>query len=271
MKRSSKEEKKEITERFLKFWNYLLAAGIVKNEAELKKKTKIGNMISEMKEKRSNVGALTLFRTIKAFPQLNCNWLFHNKGSMLIDDLTTSESDARTIVTVNKDGHRNVIFVNTKAAAGYLNAYGDPEFIAELPAFNLPELSKGDYRMFEVDGESMYPTLHHGDMVVCQATSRSNIKNSELYVVVTQQHGLLVKRIFNEVKKKGILLLKSDNKLNGTKYRDIPVNAEEILELWKVVRRIIKQPDTHATIHSTIDELKARLALLEEQVKQSNR
>ena len=54
---------------------------------------------------------------------------------------------------------RNLIhFVPVKAAAGYLAGYADSEFIDELNTFTLPMLSGGNYRAFEIIGDSMMPT-----------------------------------------------------------------------------------------------------------------
>ena len=54
---------------------------------------------------------------------------------------------------------RNLIhFVPVKATAGYLAGYADSEFIDELNTFTLPMLAGGNYRAFEIIGDSMMPT-----------------------------------------------------------------------------------------------------------------
>ena len=54
---------------------------------------------------------------------------------------------------------RNLIhFVPVKAVAGYLTGYADSEFIDELNTFTLPMLTGGNYRAFEIIGDSMMPT-----------------------------------------------------------------------------------------------------------------
>src|SRR6476661_7302853 len=54
---------------------------------------------------------------------------------------------------------RNLIhFVPVKAAAGYMTGYADSEFIDELNTFTLPMLTGGNYRAFEIIGDSMMPT-----------------------------------------------------------------------------------------------------------------
>src|SRR5689334_20117215 len=55
-------------------------------------------------------------------------------------------------------GTGEIQFVPVKAAAGYLAGFADPEFIDELNTFTLPMLAPGNYRAFEIVGDSMLPT-----------------------------------------------------------------------------------------------------------------
>src|SRR5690606_5504548 len=45
-------------------------------------------------------------------------------------------------ITVDNQDNENIEIVPQKAAAGYLNGYADPEYIEELPKFQLPVLPK---------------------------------------------------------------------------------------------------------------------------------
>jgi hypothetical protein len=49
-------------------------------------------------------------------------------------------------VTVDADDRENIELVPVKASAGYLNGYGDPEYVAELPKFSLPMFGQGTFR-----------------------------------------------------------------------------------------------------------------------------
>jgi phage repressor protein C with HTH and peptisase S24 domain len=69
---------------------------------------------------------------------------------------------------VDKEENERITFVPIKAAAGYLTRYQDVEYIQQLPSFNLPNLKDGTYRAFEVEGDSMKPTIHAGDIVICR-------------------------------------------------------------------------------------------------------
>ena len=60
-------------------------------------------------------------------------------------------------ITVDSNGENTIEIVASKAKAGYLTGYGDPEFIENLQRISLPFLSNGKYRAFPIDGDSMPP------------------------------------------------------------------------------------------------------------------
>ena len=125
---------------------------------------------------------------------------------------------------------RNVIhFVPVKATAGYLAGYADSEFIDELNTFTLPMLAGGNYRAFEIIGDSMLPTPS-GSIIVGEKVegNTEDIKNNEAYIVVSRNEGIVYKRIVKSNKAKNKLTLVSDN----PQYQPYQVNAEDIVELW---------------------------------------
>jgi transcriptional regulator with XRE-family HTH domain len=65
-------------------------------------------------------------------------------------DAYVKGSNLRVLTTtVNAGTRENIELVAEKAKAGYATGYADPEFIGELPVFNLPFLSdKRKYRTF---------------------------------------------------------------------------------------------------------------------------
>ncbi len=137
-----------------------------------------------------------------------------------------------------------VTFVPVKAAAGYLAGYADPEFLDELNTFTLPMLAPGDYRAFEIIGDSMLPTPSGSVIVGEKVGSFKEVKNSNTYIVVSNADGVVYKRIItnddrtkegNEHNENKLTLL-SDNPL----YEPYQVNATDIVEIWKAVYIIHK-------------------------------
>ncbi|XOV95180.1 MAG: XRE family transcriptional regulator [Bacteroidota bacterium] len=133
-------------------------------------------------------------------------------------------------ITVDKEDKENIELIPQKAAAGYLNGYADPEYLSDLPRFNLPMLpSNATYRAFEISGDSMLP-LPSGSIVIGKyIESIQDIKNGKTYVLLTNKEGIVYKRVFNYIEEKGKLFLVSDNK----SYSAYELDPAELMEIWE--------------------------------------
>ena len=132
---------------------------------------------------------------------------------------------------------RNIIhFVPVKAAAGYLAGYADSEFIDELNTFTLPMLAGGNYRAFEIIGDSMMPTPSGSIIVGEKINTTEEVKNDQAYIVVSRHEGIVYKRIVKSNKTKNKLTLVSDN----PQYQPYQVNTEDVVELWQAQMVISK-------------------------------
>lgn len=159
---------------------------------------------------------------------------------LLLKDLNNSSSNylAKRRQQKMMSADRNIIhFVPVKAAAGYLAGYADSEFIDELNTFTLPMLSSGNYRAFEIIGDSMMPTPS-GSIIVGEKVegNTDEIKNNQAYIVVSRHEGIVYKRIVKSNRAKNKLTLVSDN----PQYQPYQVNAEDIVELWQAQMVISK-------------------------------
>jgi len=126
-------------------------------------------------------------------------------------------------------GRGDIPFVPVKAAAGYLAGFADPEFIDELNTFTLPMLTGGDYRAFEIVGDSMMPTPSGSVIVGEKVENLDEIKSNNTYVVVSKTDGIVYKRMLKNNRQKGKYTLVSDNPT----YQPYTVAAEDILEVWQ--------------------------------------
>ena len=137
-------------------------------------------------------------------------------------------------IAVDSENEELITFVPIKASAGYLTGYGDLDFIEELPKFRLPfnELSRGKtYRAFEIKGDSMLP-ISSGSYIICEyVTDIKSLKSSYCYVLVSQDEGIVYKRVINRIQDSREFVLKSDNK----EYEPYNINCESITEAWKAV------------------------------------
>jgi transcriptional regulator with XRE-family HTH domain len=139
-------------------------------------------------------------------------------------------------ITVDKANKENIEYVPIKAKAGYLAGYSDPEFLKELPKFNLPNVSGGGtYRLFPISGDSMLPIPSGSDVLGKYVADWSSIKPRTACIVVLNGNADFVFKMITLVGQE--VLLESLN----TKYKPYKVNIGEVLEIWQYDRYISKQ------------------------------
>lgn len=134
-----------------------------------------------------------------------------------------------------------ISFVPVKAIAGYMSGYGDPAFVDELNTFTLPMLAPGNYRAFEILGDSMMPTPSGSIVVGEKVEEVETIKPTDTYIVVSRGEGIVYKRIEKTGRTKKQLTLVSDNPA----YRPYVVSTADIMELWKaqlIISKPVAQP-----------------------------
>ncbi len=192
--------------------------------------------------KRSLVGA---YEEERADPRLDVLEIVGDIFKLSLDDLLLKDLSNTGGSYLNKrrqqkmmTADRNIIhFVPVKAAAGYLAGYADTEFIDELNTFTLPMLAGGNYRAFEIIGDSMLPTPS-GSIIVGEKVEggMDEIKNNMAYIVVSRNEGIVYKRIVKNNKAKNKLTLVSDN----PQFQPYQVNADDIVELWQAQSVISK-------------------------------
>ncbi|MFM2138579.1 MAG: hypothetical protein RJA57_886, partial [Bacteroidota bacterium] len=116
-----------------------------------------------------------------------------------------------------------------KAAAGYMAGFNDPEFVDELNTFTLPMLTGGNYRAFEIIGDSMLPTPSGSVIVGEKVNDLEEVRNNAACIVVSRTEGIVYKRVQKNGRQKNKLTLISDN----PSYHPYTINAEEVLEMWQ--------------------------------------
>lgn len=172
------------------------------------------------------------------------------------------------VITIDQTGNENVMMVPAKARAGYLHGYEDPEFISTLPTYRLPGLSNGTYRMFEIEGLSMYPTFDDKDILITQFVENLNaLRDDRIYVVVTKNDGIVVKRVLNRLVKDNKLILKSDNYKLKDEYPPLVVDPQDVLEMWYGIAFMSRQMRSPNEIYTRVADTEARLTLLESELK----
>ncbi len=169
-------------------------------------------------------------------------------------------------ISVDQDNNGNIELVDTKAQAGYLQSFSDPEFIRDLPKISFPDIPAGTYRGFKIDGDSMLP-VEPGSVIICTyVESLEHIKDDKTYIVVSKDDGLVYKRI----KKLGDkLLLNSDNAL----YPPYEIQYSEIAEAWEFYA-LLSFNDTKGSAENVmdarLDAIQQKLNMIDHQISHLN-
>ncbi|MDH7913759.1 LexA family transcriptional regulator [Winogradskyella sp. SYSU M77433] len=222
-----------------------------------------GRPQSDGSRKKTKPGYDVLSAIIEEF-DINPDYLFGKSDVMLKSEaaINPTYSGMPQVIAVNQTGNENVIYVPVKARAGYLNGYGDPEYIETLPSFNMPHLTNGTFRCFEVKGNSMVRTFFDGDLVFGKyVEDLRDIKDGRVYVIVSKNDGIVLKRVINRIEQRGKLILKSDNK-DGN-YPTYTINTEDIVEVWYVTMYASKQMPEPVDIYDRLHELESKVVDLE--------
>jgi transcriptional regulator with XRE-family HTH domain len=201
------------------------------------------NLADETGLNRAVIGA---YEEKRAEPSLATLQRFSDFFKISLDELVKKEWRAEkrkkkkspvqlrilTVPVDSKTGNEKVSVVPLKAAAGYLNGFGDVEYIESLPVFDLPlkEISAQlTYRIFQIAGDSMLP-LESGSYVITQFESDwLNLKKGQCYVFVTESEGIVYKRLIDKPGPRRGFVLGSDNPV----YEPYQVTMDEVKEVWR--------------------------------------
>lgn len=171
-------------------------------------------------------------------------------------------------ISVDQNENENIELVPVKASAGYLNGFSDPQYVKDLPKFQLPlpALRQGTFRAFEIMGDSMLP-IQPGSIIIGEYMDNWNdVKTGETYIIISKNEGVVYKRAGNRFKENKELKLISDN----TIYDPYSVAADDILEIWKA-KAYISTTLPEPTTEPTIETLSSMMAQMQKSISQLNK
>lgn len=213
--------------------------------------------------KRSLVGA---YEEERAEPRIDvleivCDMFKLTLDDILRKDLSTQTDNYMARRRALKMSHlpQPIPFVPVKAAAGYLAGYADEDFIDELNTFTLPMVSGGNFRAFEIIGDSMLPTPSGSIIVGEKVDTLDSLKNNTACILVSRHDGIVYKRVQKNSRTRNKLTLVSDN----PSFQPYSINAEEVLEMWQAQFVISK---TNITQTWNVGQLANIVADLQQQV-----
>ena len=171
--------------------------------------------------------------------KLNVNpiWFETGEGEMLKSNFT--QSDVRNVDTQTMNWIQ-IPFIPVHARATFAETFETE--IHELSTLTIPRLPGINYengKVFEVDGDSMDPTLITGEQVFCEYVDPADWKYITGPVVVAFGNNLIVvKRIKENNLSNGELTLWSDNEMGG-KFT-LNTEQDQIRRMYKVRYTVYK-------------------------------
>ena len=170
---------------------------------------------------------------IRAYPDLNQQWLLTGEGNML------KTAEAAPFIPRARAG---VPLVSQYAYAGYLGGYGDPEYVEQLPTidFTPDREMTGNWLAFEVKGDSMddgsKESYVEGEIVICREVEREYWRDSRLFInkrdfVIVHEEGILIKRITEHDLQQHTITIHSLNPM----YPDRTLRLEQVKQIFSIV------------------------------------
>ena len=225
----------EVSRRFVEVHDHLRATNIINSTRHLAITLDYAPQSMDLVIKGKRDAPVDLIRKLVSRYGVNAHYLFMGEGSMFFEDTDRkAEMDQSYIHTRGR-----IIHVPVHARAGYGDQFNDPVFLESLPTFTLPgpRFQQGEFRCFDIDGDSMEPTLSPGDRVVCSQIEQihwiNSIRDRLVYVVVTD-NDVFAKRVVNNYAKEKCLELHSDNEF----YAPFKLPYNQIKEVWSVEVKI---------------------------------
>lgn len=201
---------------------------------------------------------------------LNIDWLESGTGDMhvkqgrleatplhLASDPNDYDNDGTRFEAL-ADGtlRMRVAIIPSKAFAGYLRGFQDPEFYEDLDHISIDVYRQhsGHYLAFEVKGESMTTlepehfreSIFDGSIAIGRDLSRHqwryklHIHNYSAWVIVHKTEGILIKQIIAHDVDRGVITIHSLNP-NKNEFPDEDLFLDDIEQIFNVVQVVNKR------------------------------
>lgn len=177
------------------------------------------------------------------YSDVNPEWFFTGQGEMLKGEVAAPEPQIVHFEMPGED-YTAIPVVDIEAAAGFGAANTD--YIDESQLIYLPKsMLRGqrDRLCIKVSGDSMEPTLYNNSRVVIRLLDEGEweyAQTGEIYVVTDREGQTYIKRLTNNLRTTGNIILHSDNE-NQLLYKPFSMPEEDILRIWAVELYLVRK------------------------------
>lgn len=212
----------------------------------------LSGAVADLERGRTKMAGYIVTRLLELY-QVNPLWLFGKSKQkyLSISDRAVSPQ----VLTIDSKGEENILMINQKVSAGYADNMHDPEFVGSLPVFTfpIPNFRNATFRCFQIEGDSMEPSVKSGDWIIAQAVENlQDVKNNEAYIIVDDA-SVRFKKLLIE-KNSGQLLLISLN----PDYPTDTLRFDQVRELWHFHSKLSFELQTDP-IHLKLERLQQDL------------
>lgn len=227
-------------ERLLEYLKY-------KNIGQTRFEELVGISNGYINNSKGSIGAKILSRISEKCDDLNINWIVSGDGDMLNDAYEIENNNGNQFIKL-PNGQFLMIMptVGVEAQAGFLDNYGDVEFLAEMPKHSIivNEVHKGHYISFIVDGDSMdngkWDAIKKDYVVATRELQRSNWNDKLRFnkfqfwiIYTTKSKKPLLKQIINHDTETATIICHSLNE--SPEYSDFELSLNDVNKLFYVV------------------------------------
>ncbi|MEY4540451.1 MAG: hypothetical protein RLZZ306_2208 [Bacteroidota bacterium] len=143
-------------------------------------------------------------------------------------------------------------FIKNSGVKEYLANCQKVDYLRSLPTISLPFITSDRSRAFESGND--FP-MQNSIIVGSGISDWSDVNDGKFYILVTAQQGVIYRRVYNQVKIKGALLLSSDNPTIPS----FEISIKDVVEIWEVNSFISQQlPEPHISLErvkNIVDDL----------------
>jgi transcriptional regulator with XRE-family HTH domain len=172
--------------------------------------------------------------SLSNYLEVSCDYLLMGHESAFSGSGATAESKVAYLTRGRAPAVQQIIpYVPIRGLSTFVEGYEDMSRLDDVQRFSLPEgmSLKGEVIAFEVEGDSMFPDVKSGSLVVCTAETGDvrYLQSGSMYAVVYAGY-FSIKRVINRVEADGVLELQPSNQA----YTPIRVRVEDVKRLYRV-------------------------------------
>lgn len=178
-----------------------------------------------IKNIRKSISTDKLDGILRAFPDINRDWLIHGEGDMISE----STNDPPQVVHVNQNMN-GILVYDIDATCGKQSRDMDFTDDIVIGSIDLPNISR-DCKIIRANGDSMIPTICDGNWIaIREVYDFDDVFYGQIYVVVTSEYRMIKYVRKYEQDEGNYFLLRSAN----PNYDDITMRKDKIRKLFIV-------------------------------------